>query len=183
MRNPIYSIALLGIVLASVAGAFAMWSETLMINAEVNTGEVDVAFTDWMCSDTGPDPQIPNSQFHNEEGKDVASCNVDVEILDEEGDVIKLLVTVDNAYPGYNVQVYMNISNIGTIPVKLYSSSIDGVNTTALAVGLLTPQDTQLHPGDTHTYTLDIAVLQDAAENGSYTFEVTLVFAQWNEVP
>jgi len=81
------------------------------------------------------------------------------------------------------VQVYINISSIGVIPVKLCSSSIDGVNTTALAVGLLTAQDTQLHPGGTHTYTLGIAVLQDATENGSYAFEVTLVFAQWNEVP
>jgi len=110
---------------------------------------------------SSPDPRVPNSQFHSEEGGDVASCNIDVEILDEEGDVIKpkpllqsTMLIQDNS-----VQVYINISNTGAIPVKLCSSSIDDVDTTALAVGLLTAQDIQLHPGGTLTYTLGIAIL------------------------
>lgn len=100
----------------------------------------------WMCSDTSPDPQVPNPQFHSEEGRDVASCGIDVEILEGEGDIIKATTTVNN------VQVHINISNTGAIPVKRCSSSIDNVDTTALAVGLLTAQGTQLHPGTLHVH-------------------------------
>lgn len=160
--------------------AIAMWSETLKINATVNTGEVDVAFTDYTCSDVGPDPQAHG--FHNEEGKDVASCSVSPEIYDNEGDIIKLNVTLSNAYPGYSVDITMNITNIGTIPVKLYSYSMTGLNDTALYASLSIPEETQLHPGETGSYTLHIEVLQTADELSTYTFEVTLVFAQWNEV-
>lgn len=179
--NLIQAFALIAVLAATMGTAFAMWSETLLVNVDVYTGEVDVAFTDWICSDIGPDPQAPG--FSNAEGKDVASCAVDVEVLDNEGDVIKLLVTITNAYPGYAVDVNMSITNIGTIPVKLYSYGITGLNTTALAASLTFPADTQIDPGDTHIYTLHIEVLQEADELSTYSFEVSMTFAQWNEVP
>jgi len=61
-------------VLAIIAGAVAMWYDTLKINATIETGEVKVKFSDWMCSDTGSDPQAEG--FHNTEGKDVATCDI-----------------------------------------------------------------------------------------------------------
>jgi len=163
-----------------VAGALAMWSDTLKINATIETGEVKVKFSEWYCNDVGADPQYDG--FHNVEGKDVASCCVEVEVEDEEGNPIKLLVTLDNTYPGYYVVITFTVDNIGTIPVKLLSYEFSGVNEEALYVWLLVPEDTQIDPGDYGTYELHIVVLQGAAENSTYEFELTLTFAQWNEV-
>lgn len=173
------TIAPILVVLAVLASAIAMWSETLMVNVTVKTGEVDVKFSDWYCSDTGPDPQAEG--YHNEEGKNVASCAIDVEVLDDEGDVIKLLVTLDNAYPGYTVDVYLVIENIGTIPVKLYDYSV--VFDEPITAELTIPEDTQIDPGGSSMYILKITIPQEAEELSTYTGEITLMFAQWNEVP
>ena len=167
-------------VLAIIAGAIAMWSDTLKINATIETGEVKVKFSEWYCSDEGADPQAEG--FNNEEGKDVASCDVDVELVDEEGNPIKLMVTLSNAYPGYHVVITFTVDNIGTIPVKLYNYSIKDVNESALNVWLEVPEDTQIDPGDSSEYELHITVLQKAEESTTYSFEVELEFAQWNEV-
>ncbi len=175
---PIFMIPV--IVLAMTGIAYAMWSETLKVNVTVNTGEVDVEWSDWYCSDTGADPQAEG--FYNEEGKDVATCDIDIEKTDDEGDVIKLAVTLDNTYPGYSVDVTLVVDNIGTIPVKLYSHSFSGLEGLPLDVSLTIPEDTQIDPGGNATYILHITVLQGAEENATYSFELTLVFAQWNEV-
>lgn len=160
--------------------ALAMWSEELKINTTVNTGEVDVKWSDWWCSDEGPDPQ--GEGYDNSEEKDVASCDVSVEIVDEEGDAIKLLVTLNNTYPGYSVDVYLVVDNVGTIPVKLYEYSIEEPEE-PLILSLTIPEDTQIDPGYNATYILHVEVLQEAEENTTYgPYEITLVFAQWNEV-
>ncbi|MEM3923328.1 MAG: hypothetical protein QXZ48_03420 [Zestosphaera sp.] len=174
------TIGALTILVLALGTALAMWSETLMINTTVNTGEVDVKWSEWWCSDEGADPQ--GEGYSNKEGKDVASCNVEVEVVDEEGDAIKLLVTIDNAYPGYAVDVYLYVDNVGTIPVKLYDYMINIPEDTPLYVNLLIPEDTQIDPEGSGEYILHIEVLQEAEENSTYGFEVTLVFAQWNEV-
>lgn len=174
------SIGALTILVLALGTALAMWSETLEINTAVNTGEVDVKWSDWWCSDEGSDPQ--GEGYNNPEGKDVASCNVEVEVEDEEGDAIKLLVTIDNAYPGYSVDVYLIVDNVGTIPVKLYDHSME-LPEEPLTMSLTIPEDTQIDPGDSATYILHIEVLQEAEENATYgPYEITLVFAQWNEV-
>ncbi len=181
-RTQIFSLASLALLIASIGAVAAMWSETLKVNVNVNTGEVDVKWSSWSCNDNGADPQIPNSKFSNDEGKDVARCYVQAEKEDKEGDVIKLNVTITNAYPGYHAVITLVVDNVGTIPVKLYSSSIGKYPTSALSVSLDKPTDTQIHPGGNSTYTLTVDVLQGAGEKQNYSFEVTLVFAQWNEV-
>ncbi len=187
MRNPtLYGILAIVLLVASITAAYAMWSETLKVNVEVSTGEVDVKWSDWSCNDNGADPQAP--RFNNSEGKDVASCNVSVERMDDEGNAIKLLVVLNNTYPGYAVDIDLVVDNIGTIPVKLYNYSINGTQSSSLTTNAIKavldiPEDTQIHPGGNSTYTLRIAILQGAEENETYTFEIVLTFAQWNEVP
>ena len=180
MRRGIQALIPLAMVAIVLGAAFAMWSEVLKVNVTVNTGEVDVAFAKWWCSDKGPDPQARG--FHNEEGKNVANCSVTVEKVDTEHDVIKLKVTINNAYPGYTTDISMVIKNVGTVPVKLAGYSISSYDQNALRVSLSIPSDTQIDPGDNSTYVLHITVLQGAEENAQYSFEVTLTFAQWNEV-
>lgn len=171
-------IAIPVIVLAALGLALAMWSETLMVNVTVETGEVDVKFSGWACSDIGPDPQAEG--FYNSEGKNVAWCSVVEGEKDDEGDLIELVVTIGNAYPGYTVEVYLYIDNIGTIPVKLYDYELTFEE--PIEYELSIPEDTQLHPGETATYILKITIPQEADECAEYTGKVTLVFAQWNEV-
>ncbi len=172
------ALALLAVLVASMGTALAMWSETLLVGVNVQTGEVDVAFTGYSCSDVGADPQAAG--FTNEEGKDVATCTVEVASTDAEGDTIELLVTISNAYPGYTVDISLDISNIGTIPVKLYTYSVSADE--PIQASLSIPEDTQIDPGDSATYVLTITVPQEAAETSTYTVSVTLEFAQWNEV-
>lgn len=175
----IKSIAIPIVIIAALGLALAMWSETLTVDVTVNTGEVDVKFSGWACSDTGSDPQAEG--FHNEEGKDVAWCSVTGGDVDDEGDLIELVVTIGNAYPGYTVDITIYIDNIGTIPVKLYDYDVDFDE--PIIAELQIPEDTQLHPGETGKYVLRITIPQEADELTTYTGTVTLVFAQWNEVP
>jgi len=184
----IAAIAIFGVV-------YAMWSETLRVNVVINTGEVDVAWDDWWDNDTLEKP-----------GLDVTTVDVSSELTDDEGDVIKLKVTIDDAYPCYKVGIYGKVKNVGSIPVKLLSAKIK-YDTTEIPITLCTWQDldldgdgkadinvhlelaedggdgTQIDPDDTDTYELCIHVKQDAKENSSYSFELILEFAQWNEVP
>ncbi len=182
----VFGIITLAVILVGFGTAMAMWSETLKVNVYVDTGEVKVKWSDWNCSDTGPDPQAVNLGFHNEEEKDVATCYVTPEIRDEENNVIKLNITLDNAYPGYAVNITMIVDNIGTVPVKLLDydwSNVTSVDREALKVRLITPADTQIEPDENGTYILEIIVQQAANETTTYSFDLELVFAQWNEVP
>lgn len=178
-------IALISIILVGLGITMAMWSETLRTNVYVNTGEVKVKWSEWYCSDTGPDPQAPG--FDNEEEKDVAECYVNVEQWDYyPPEPIKLNVTLNNAYPGYAVNITLVVDNIGTIPVKLYGvnyTHLDPEDLEALEITLIPPYDTQIHPGENATYILEIIVLQSANESTTYYFDIELTFAQWNEVP
>ncbi len=182
----VFGIIMLAVILVGFGTAMAMWSETLKVNVYVNTGEVKVKWSDWSCSDTGADPQYTEAGFHNEERKDVAKCYVNPEIKDDENNTIKLNITLDNAYPGYSVDVTLVVDNIGTVPVKLLTwnwSNFSKIDDKALLVKLLPPSDTQIEPGENSTYTLQITVLQAANETTTYSFDLELEFAQWNEVP
>ncbi len=178
----IKGLTILGLILLTIGVASAMWMETLRINTYVHTGEVQVAWVDWYCSDEGPDPQV-GEPFHNEEGKDVAKCIIEPEVYDEEQNIIKLNVTIVNAYPGYAPEITLVVENIGTIPVKLLDYSISEYDENALSVDFIIPEDTQIHPGETLELGIKIVVLQEAEELTTYTFEVEYTFAQWNEVP
>ncbi len=170
--SAVYGFVALAIVMLSIGTAMAMWSETLRMNVQVNTGEVDVKWSDYYTNDNGIDPGYD---------KDVASCEVVAEEYDSEGDVIKLRVTISNAYPSYTCVVTGIVDNIGTIPVKLLSHQlVDVPDELTVTEGI--PEDTQIDPGMNATYTLTIHVEQSAAENATYTFEWVLTFAQWNEV-
>ncbi|OYT44471.1 MAG: hypothetical protein B6U85_10000 [Desulfurococcales archaeon ex4484_42] len=182
------------LILATVVGAaFAMWSETLRINIIVVTGEVDVEWSDYWHNDTYEKPDL-----------DVTTVNITEEEY-EDSEVIKLKVEINNAYPCYKVAIFGVVDNIGTIPVKRESAKIiydatekeidldtwyqldlNNDNLSDIEVLLKLYEDggdgSQIDPGYNDTYMLVIHVLQEALENHTYTFELQLTFAQWNEV-
>ena len=175
MKAKATTMLLSALLLAAIVGVgYAMWSETLRVNITVNTGEVDVEFSNWSCNDVGIDPG---------KDKDVASCSVVAEDWDDEGDVIKLLVTIENGYPCYYANITLTIDNIGTVPVKLYNHYFEGLESLPLEADLVIPEDTQIDPDGHKDFMLNIHILQDAEELASYSFELTMEFAQWNEVP
>ncbi len=181
--SKIFAITMISILLIGFGTALAMWTQTLKINAYVNTGEVKVKWSTWNCSDTGPDPQAPG--YNNSENKDVAKCYVNPERYDDQRNPIKLNITLVKAYPGYAVNITMVVDNIGTVPVKLLNiswSNWTGEDSRALKVRLIKPIDTQIDEGENSTYILEIIVKQEANETATYSFDLELTFAQWNEV-
>ena len=108
---------------AIVAGALAMWSDTLKISATIETGGVDIEFVG-----------RPRVFEGYEYGKPwVASYGAElIEVQDEdEGNLagsndLELSITVSNAYPSYYCRVYdVSVENTDTIPVKLMTSSVN----------------------------------------------------------
>ncbi len=180
-KSRIYSLSALALILASIGAVSAMWYQSIGIDVTIHTGRVAVIWDGWSCNDEGADPQIPNTSFDNSEGKDVATCSISSLETNDDG-TVTLNVTITNAYPGYFANLSLLVKNVGTIPVKLVNSSIQGADSNALMVDLQTPGSTQIHPDETGQYYLNIGVLQTAQQSSTYSFTVTLMFAQWNEV-
>jgi len=123
-------IAALFLVLTTIIAfsgiVYAMWSENLYINVEVDTGYVDADFDQAVCNDPPStfslDPSECGCWNYNtmtwsgsRYDKDVANCTVS-------GVGTKTLtVSIKNAYPCYYSSVAFNITNTGTIPVKVKS--------------------------------------------------------------
>ncbi len=137
------TIGLLAIFLlaASILAAYAMWSETLKVNATVRTGELDweivsgptiwldacglppgygvYAGNDWNASHF-PSPGAVQLD------KDVGCTNVELVDTDGDGDYDALNITLDNVYPWYYTHIAIKVHNDGTIPLRIWRVIIDG---------------------------------------------------------
>jgi len=176
-----YTAAVLALLFAAMGIAYSLWQEELLIQTTVKTGEVMVAFVNesLRVSDEGADPQAEG--YNNEEELDVASAELKVNATDGRGNSTKLSFIISNAYPGYSVCAYFNVSNVGTIPVDLTKSEFSGVNETALSVSLkpTAEDDVLIKPGGSQEFELCVTVL-NADEVRTYEFSLTLEFTQWN---
>ncbi len=174
MKRKSLSLGLLALFLvlslAAMGVGYALWSETLTINGTVNTGEVDVIFSP-VSTDDPPGAKDPPGYE-----KDVAVCEAG---LSE--DEKSMTVDIDTGYPSYECTVTYDITNTGTIPVKIQSVTVSVPDEltyveTGCAVG------DQIDPGQsTPPCTLKIHVEQEAGENSAYTFTKTYLLVQWNE--
>jgi len=136
----VLSRTVIGILVALIAvigsvTAYAMWSETLRINASVSTGEVDFEFLNGSliyldgCGlspgygyDHGNDwntTYYPNSSA-TQLDKDVACTSAFLVDSDGDGDYDTLNITIHNAYPWYYTHIAFKVHNDGTIPIKLW---------------------------------------------------------------
>jgi predicted ribosomally synthesized peptide with SipW-like signal peptide len=174
------------IALALLGVGYALWSDTLEVDGTVHTGEVDMAFSPCATNDEGVDPGYE---------KDVASCDCALRAGDRgdgNGDngPDGLTIRIENGYPSYSCEVSYDMTNIGSIPVHLYSvteeydaASLDYaqncVDEGEAAVG----PGYQLHPGE-HVYcTIGLHVRQEAEENATYTLHKEYWWGQYNEEP
>lgn len=129
---------------AALGGAYAMWFDTLYVDATAKTGIVDLEWADLHQVDPDPnytgyedgdvygtddghdgldtmDPGNPN------ENKNIGSLTTVIKkSAREEGtgdqDKVsrydKLQISLKNGYPGYQEYVDIKIKNVGTVPVK-----------------------------------------------------------------
>jgi len=194
--NPTLMVLLLGFSLASIGVGYGLWSKSLSIEGEVQTGDVDARWLFAGCFEfnTWPNFPIDEGDFGEAEGKSVGEWMVQV---DPEDDQI-LHFTLSNVYPSYAVDCEVHYEVEGTIPVIVRGTTIVpglGLANCAPLTGnqtktLTCPELTvifsdgigsQLHAGDEMASSLRVHVEQPAEQGVSYGFDVLICMAQWNE--
>ncbi|RLE86975.1 MAG: hypothetical protein DRN04_18790 [Thermoprotei archaeon] len=197
------------LLLSMFSVAFAMWSETLRVNATVNTGELDWEFMEGTLIqlDTCDFPVNDyNASFLPQPGSQQLDKNVgctDLELIDSDndGDYDTLKITMHNVYPWYYEHIAFKVHNDGTIPLKIWRVIINGNIYHELNPGVIEGEyfdfdgdgknDTlvwwgnnfgvQLDPCESADISLDITILQDAHEGSTITFTIQVDAIQWNE--
>jgi hypothetical protein len=176
MRNKkLMALPLLVIFALSVTGyAFANWTKTLTINGTVETATLDLTFS-YVSLVTETDPY------------DVGTTELDPSGYTT-GTVHNVMMTVNNAYPGYKARISFDITNIGTIPAELVGFNLNSGPTAiplsaSLSGGTVTFHVSNgagetLGVGDTHTYQLTLEVTTAAEPDATYSFTVGIVFEQ-----
>ncbi|MCP4141175.1 MAG: hypothetical protein GY755_12985 [Chloroflexi bacterium] len=205
---PLVMLAIGMILLAGSMGvAYSLWSETLIIDGLVVTGEVDGSWTSCICTDTpdGLDPKLtdyglpwPYSYPSTYEAKNVGktSCSID------QDDPRIMHLTIENGYPSYWGNCEVHFANTGTVPVHITGyaiqpenftlSSANGADDGEIWVRHLAGPSTgaQLEPCPApdgfwceNSFSMQFHVEQPAEENYTYSFDLVACLAQWNENP
>ena len=191
LSKKLTAIPLLLVTILSIIGiAYAHWDQTLYINAEVETGELDWEFTSAYDNDDGIDPG---------KDKDVADTTVELIDSDNDGDDDTLKVTITNAYPCYKVSICFWVHNCGTIPLKIWKLivkyrgieeefydiftkdfDIDGDGKADIRIEYGNNFGTELDPCEGAGLSFTLYVLQDAPQDSELSFTMELVAIQWN---
>lgn len=122
---------------------------------------------------------------------------------------LELNITIVNGYPSYMCKANnVSVVNTGTVPVKIlakfvlppnaictgnlnpmiglvYDCDIDGDGDLDLNIwgSFVTTNGTQLDPGGSKTFTVELHVKQGAPENATFSLEILFIGIQWNEFP
>lgn len=201
-------ILIIGVALmiAAAGVVYAHWTETLYVNATVNTGEIQVHWKDvWTNDDGDPDGMEvadvtciwpSGCEIGDPAGrgyaaaaprydKDVAEC-----IASISADGYTYTLTVSNAYPSYYCTAWSEFGNQGTVPVKLQSIAVT-TNLTVLPDGSFlegekwTENGTlcglQIDPEGIEQTANTLHIKQAALQNAAYTFSEVHTFVNWNE--
>jgi len=144
---------------------YGLWDKTVYIDGTVNTGEVNAIMSVGECYDD----EIPEKDYSS------ISCEL-------AADPQILLVTITDAYPCITYTCEFDITNTGTVPVKINAITMNGnvpgeVGVTEIAVG------DQIDPQDSAYGALTVHLSNDAEEKSTYTFKVAIWLVQWNEYP
>lgn len=163
MKTKMVSIAtLLLVVMLALGVSYALWSTNLYVSGTINTGTVSAMIVAGDSWDTEPE----------EKNVSCISCYVD-----EDG---VLIVTVSNAYPCISYYQEFNVTNTGTIPVKVQSIAINGDASAWVAVSGIAVGD-QIEPGQEVACLLTVHLDNEAEQGTTYTFTIEIVLVQWNE--
>jgi hypothetical protein len=204
-KTAVPAIFAIAIIVLGIAGfSYAHWSETLSLNGSVTTGKLCIRFynidhkdkgVDWTC---GPKFMSPDP-MQRPDGKNIGTTTLTL----EQGDCPQLLtVVMNNTYPSYYEGIEFHPYNCGTIPLSLMNVTI----TTDYGTYVLTNSGykqlnltadgkpdveiywgnsfhMQIDPNDWIEVSFQIHVLQDAPQNTTMHFTITMLFINWNEDP
>ncbi|AFA38817.1 hypothetical protein Pogu_0790 [Pyrobaculum oguniense TE7] len=154
-------IAALAVILGV---AFATWTEEATIQVNAATGYIDADFTSVVVTSTSPYVSASATASGSDSGNDGAPS---------------LTVSISNAYPGAQVEVYFEIYNDGTIPIEFTSCSASG-DTGMLTVSGLPSTPFTLAIGDSESVTLTITA---GAVDEEDTYDVTIQCTYEQDVP
>jgi predicted ribosomally synthesized peptide with SipW-like signal peptide len=188
---------LLVLVVVALAGAgvvYAHWTDTLELDAQVNTGSVQMGWTGGICSEffSWPWPPEGNGEWG---GVDVGSTAI--RILDPH----TLGLTITNGYPSYSVDCEIESTNTGSVPVIIRGwrftpgAGLEGCTTQTFGTGsvvatcreltvqLIDNLGVQVDPGDPLgvASSLRVHVEQPAEQNAIFGFELEMCVTNWNE--
>jgi len=175
LKSKIFGLLAMVMVALLVTGfAYAVWTETLYIEGTVETGYLDAQMVPGYSWDSEP------------EGKDYSEIYCYV----EEEDPYTLIVVVENAYPCIDYYQGFGIENTGSIPLNI--TRISGPYGNLTYVGTVVVLDSylgpislpiQVDPGEIAWFVLYVHLDNNAEESSTYTFEMEITVAQWNEAP
>lgn len=182
---------ILVIALAAVGVGYALWSETLTITGTVQTGEVDVEFSQYPaeeCIDiqgvlTCPEPPEKAAAANCT----VAWTNTATDPNDNGANLLQ--VTVTGMYPSYHCKVGFDVTSTGNVPVHVWLPKPAGDIPAWVATNFENCYEdgVQLHQnGSTGKCTVDIHFTNDQAppeNSGPITFGWTILATQFNEDP
>lgn len=177
-------LIVLAVLLATVGVGYGLWSERLVVGGTVATGEVDVGFSgpytyEWVFVDG-------DWELEPAEKDPFTTCTAGLYDYDTASDGLEgMTVTVAGAYPGYLCGVYFDVSNIGSVPVKITRPIADSGNPSFVILDGCYADWTQLEPGESgwcYFYTL-FDNEDQVPENATFTFHFDIEARQWNEAP
>jgi len=188
------------LALGALGVGFAMWSETLVIDTTIKTGEVDWEFDNHLKPGTYPEVTQDDKGIDKYQTKDVGST--DWEFIDSDGDLDydTLVLTISNAYPYYYNHLSTWVHCNGSVPIIIVGAwvSFDGgaeiwlpagdwvTNSGGtLRISFGNSYGNQLHFCEWRDISLDFEVLQLAQQNmtgeNAYTFSIRYEAVQYNE--
>ncbi|MDW8040466.1 MAG: hypothetical protein RMJ03_03460 [Nitrososphaerota archaeon] len=181
------TFAILMLALGIAGFAYAHWYEYLWLTGEVNTGS--------LCLEWSLDYDVWPGNLKDLDGDGKVDDPVAIvkhEFVDGNGDGCYegLKVWVWNAYPSLWINGTLDVTNCGTIPAKLWTSSIsiegepdgwweEGIELKTKLVG----NPNQIDPEDSLLLNFYIHFTQNAPENAYLTIRIDLTFVEWNAVP
>jgi hypothetical protein len=191
-------LLLLGLIalLMTIGLGYGLWSESLVIEGSVITGEVDASWLWYLssCDEFHPWPPGPGLTPGEYLGKDVGWWEMEIDPVDDR----IMHLTIYNGYPSYALNCDLKFAVEGTVPIivrgntivqrtdNLTNCQVSGINSTLFTCDELTVQfvdnvGAQLHPGDWAASNLLLHIEQPAEEGATYEFDLLLCMAQWNE--
>ncbi len=162
MKKVKYMAIILVLVLGLVGAGYAAWEQDLLIDAQVETGYLEVYFDGEDYDDGDCEYGETEVGTHSHEG--VSDAN--------------LRIRIDNAYPQYESTVMADVENEGTIPVKVDFEKVGvpwQLDVTA------DEEIEEITPGESEEIEVVIVATEDVAQDTEYSFDIELTAIQWNE--
>jgi hypothetical protein len=155
---PITAALIVVIALASLGMAYGLWSDNLVIDGSVSLGNLDVNF-------------VPGGSIPEVDPYGVGECTVVY------GDDVAT-ITVTGAYPGYQCNPMLTVTNDGTVPASGNVTLAPYMPVAGVGIGGVGPIAFVLAPDGVEGFTFPIEVWDTPPMGGTYAFSYALTFTQ-----